>query len=64
MEPRWVPCVEIMRKVRRDALQSVLLVAAVLPSLAADRVWLVTVNFGTPRHWYRLVEVGLATGRI
>jgi hypothetical protein len=36
----------------------------VLPSLAEDRVWLVTVQFGMPTRWYRLVEVGLADGRV
>jgi hypothetical protein len=38
--------------------------AVVLPSLADDRVWLVTVRFGEPRRWYRLVEVSLADGRV
>jgi hypothetical protein len=36
---------------------------AVLPALAADRVWLVTVGYQSPRQWYRLVEVGLVDGR-
>ena len=36
----------------------------VLPALAADRVWLVTVRFGMPTRWFRLVEVGLADGRV
>jgi hypothetical protein len=38
--------------------------AGVLPSLADDRVWLVTVRFGVPTRWYRLVEVSLADGRV
>ena len=36
----------------------------VLPSLADDRVWLVTAHFGVPTRWYRLVEVSLADGRV
>lgn len=36
---------------------------AALPALAADRIWLVTVSYQTPRQWYRLVEIGLADGR-
>jgi hypothetical protein len=36
---------------------------AALPSLADDRVWLVTIRSETPERWYRLVEVGLADGR-
>jgi hypothetical protein len=36
---------------------------AVLPGLAADRVWLVTVGYESPARWYRLVEVGLVDGR-
>jgi hypothetical protein len=35
----------------------------VLPALAADRIWLVTVTFESPERWYRLVEVGLADGQ-
>jgi hypothetical protein len=36
---------------------------AVLPALAADRVWLVTVSYETPEQWYGLVEIGLVDGR-
>jgi hypothetical protein len=36
---------------------------AALPSLADDRVWLVTIRYESPERWYRLVEVGLADGR-
>lgn len=36
---------------------------AVLPSLAGDRVWLVTIRYGSPERWFNLVEVGLADGR-
>jgi hypothetical protein len=36
---------------------------AALPSLADDRVWLVTIRFETPKRWYSLLEVSLADGR-
>jgi hypothetical protein len=35
-----------------------------LPALAEDRVWLVTIGYGDLERWYRLVEVGLADGRV
>jgi hypothetical protein len=36
---------------------------AALPSLAGNRVWLVTIRYPTPARWFDLVEVGLADGR-